>query len=116
MMPLTTKEITEIDKTYELKGYKKSHNFHIGYRHYEAYQEDLAMAAFIRGAKDDSCVACMFFSAFLHHESNNVHLSVPLSLEGAIRGQNGCMMILINIYEMTKPQPALAAALMSFWV
>ena len=117
---MTTEEMNHFVEESKLKGYPKSTYFAVGVNLLKEDHHDLALDAFLRGAKNDDCVGCMYLYVFTQHEfsqhkCNTAHLEVPWALEGAIRGQIGCMVILTDIYS-TMTEPAVANALMSFWV
>ena len=113
-MVLTTEQSDYIDTTWKLAGYPKSHFFTVGFNLWIAKQEDAAVDAFQRGANNVGCVPCMYFYVNMQHKRGNFYLLLPYAFEGAIRGHKHCMDHLIVCYDMSKP--AMAVALMSFWI
>ena len=111
-MVLSKQDLEDLDNQCKFKGYPKSKDFVYGFDHLNAYQTDLAIDSFKRGAHD-GCVPCMFYYAELQKTAGNFHLALPLSLEGAIRGHVPCMTILGNCYKQSKP--AIPSTLVMHW-
>mmetsp|Transcript_29386 Transcript_29386/g.29851 ORF Transcript_29386/g.29851 Transcript_29386/m.29851 type:complete len:190 (+) Transcript_29386:89-658(+) len=112
-MELTIEEIDKVDKAAGLKDYTKSHYFAIGVRLLWSGHTDSAIDSFERGAKNNSCVCCMFYYSIEQGERNNIHLTVAMAIESAIRGHIPSMYLLADCYEKSEPAPSMA--LVSFW-
>jgi len=106
------KQIKEINTIFGLKGYPLSKEFAKGYNQFD---DEAAIASFIRGAKNVGCVGCMYFYADYQRKRGNIHVSLPFYLECAIRGHTPSISQLINGCYL-KSKPVLAYALYSFWV
>eukprot|EP00751_Fragilariopsis_kerguelensis_P022182 CAMPEP_0170882916 /NCGR_PEP_ID=MMETSP0734-20130129/33984_1 /TAXON_ID=186038 /ORGANISM="Fragilariopsis kerguelensis, Strain L26-C5" /LENGTH=385 /DNA_ID=CAMNT_0011267059 /DNA_START=30 /DNA_END=1183 /DNA_ORIENTATION=- len=111
---LTKEEIETLDNIFMLTGYPKSNDFLVGYRLLRSDQQDPAIASFIRGAKNDGCVPCMFVYGYIQRKRGNFYLVIPIALEGAIRGHMPCMDILMDCYQEARPVKPMA--LSSFWM
>ena len=73
-MVLTTEQLDEIDNTLKLAVYPNSPIFTVALRLLDANQFDQAADTFLRGAKNDGCVACMFVYADIQrNKRNNPH-------------------------------------------
>jgi len=114
-MELTTKEIDQVDEAFGLKDYTKSHYFAIGIRLVWSGDDIVANDSFERGAKNNSCVCCMFFYSLGQGVLNNFHLIVPMAIESAIRGHLPSMRLLADSNCYGKAKPAPSHALPSFW-
>ena len=112
-MVLTPYQLHEIDSTYLLAGYPKSHFFTVGYDLWKAKQDDAALDAFKRGAENDGCVPCMVFYIYAQWKRDNFHLLLPYVIEAAVRGHAGCIDELVDCYQ--KAEPVTANALAGFW-
>mmetsp|Transcript_33267 Transcript_33267/g.37096 ORF Transcript_33267/g.37096 Transcript_33267/m.37096 type:complete len:269 (+) Transcript_33267:97-903(+) len=99
-----------------LDGFPRSHIFKVGFKLWLDGHHDLAIATFKRGAKDESCVCCMFYYLYLQDERDNInpYLLLPLALEGSIRGQTGCMHLLVDYYNEMKP--ARTVLISNYWL
>jgi len=113
---MTTEQIEEIDTVGQLKGYPKSKYFTVGYELHVACRKVLAMDAFKRGAELEGCVPCMLMYVMYCNDrtKKNYHSAVPWALEGAIRGNIGCMNELVHYYY-SKTRPTRALAIENFW-
>ena len=110
----TTNKMNRIDEEYGFKGYPKSMDFAYGHEQHLNHKHDKAIVSFIQGAKNDSCVACMYSYADLQQQRGNTHLALPFYLECAIRGNIPSITELINTCYI-KSEPVLATALYNFW-
>ena len=92
----STNEETESDDNNN--AFPKSHFHKVGAGLLEVERFDSALDAFKRGAAETGCVPCMLEYARGHsiHKQGNMILRLPWLLEGAIRGNTGCMAMLYN--------------------
>ena len=113
-MVLSEKQIDAIIKIHELAEYPKSKKFYIGFNLARDKHIDAAIAAWKRGAAEDSCVSCMYFLAREQYEKkNNIHVAYPWVVEAVLRGHRPSIGLLIQDYY-SGSMPAPASALMNF--
>ena len=62
--------------------------------------------------ENDGCVGCMFLYAILQRERGNIHLSLPVYFEAAIRGHVASMSEMVRCYHSTFE---MALAFQNFW-